>query len=74
MFYVRQLVAPVMIFEALGKRDLATFGGMSFFQAFPNSLRSQVTGRNKTLLNPHLLKIRAKHAAVVPQIPAPAAR
>ena len=73
-FYVRQPVAHVVIFELLSKRDLATCGGRSLLQAFSNPLRSQETGCGKTLINPHLLKIRAKHAVVVPQIPAPAAR
>jgi len=74
LFYVRQPVAPAMILKMLNERDLATCGGTSLLEAFSNSMRSQETGCGKTLINPHLLKIRAKHALVVPRIPAPAAR
>ena len=38
-FYVRQPVAPVVIFELLRKRDLATYGGRSLLEAFSNPLR-----------------------------------
>jgi hypothetical protein len=74
VFYVRQPVAPVMILKMLNRRELATCGRSSLLKAFSNSMRLQGTGCGKTLINPHLLKIRAKHAVVVPQIPAPAAR
>jgi len=74
LFYVRQPVAPVTILEMLYKLDLATSGGRSLLEVFSNPMRSQETGCGKTLINPHLLKIHAKHAAVVPQIPALAAR
>jgi hypothetical protein len=74
VFYVRQPVAPVVIFEVLSKPDLTTCGGRNLLEAFSNSLKSQETPCGKTLINPQLLKIRAKHAVVAPQIPAPAAR
>ena len=72
--YVRQPVAALVIFEVLSKPDFATYGGRSLLEAFSNSLKSQETPCGKTLINPHLLKIRAKQAVVAPQIPAPAAR
>jgi hypothetical protein len=74
VFYVRQPVAPVVICEVLSKPDLATCGGRSLLEAFSNSMKSQETPCGKTLINPQLLKIHAKHAVVVPQIPALAAR
>jgi len=57
--YVRQLAAPAVTLQSLGNRGSATLGGMSLFRAFSNSLKSQVAPYNKTLINPHLLKIRA---------------
>jgi len=46
-FYVRQPVAPVVIFELLSNRDLATYGGRSLLEAFSNPLRSQETACGK---------------------------